>query len=144
MDIGNQVNKHAKQNGDFNCIIKEKLNACAGFAFKVKPGSGSSAAYHCIQPFHAHHLILKKVPENFEHLQEIPPFYLYIAIYRCNDCYLSRLIPGGLSFIAATRDTVCYRCNLIQQFLCTFNPFRIEGIVRPFSLFAPYNYFCIA
>ena len=31
LDIGNQVNKHAKQNSDFNCIIKGKTECLRRF-----------------------------------------------------------------------------------------------------------------
>ena len=62
LNIADYKNQEAEQHGNFDDIVKEKLNTCYPSVGKVKSHRGKSPAEEIIEPLHSEDLPLKEVP----------------------------------------------------------------------------------
>ena len=62
MNIGDCKNQYAEQHRDFQDIVDKKLDAAANAPIYIQAQCRQPNAEKFVQPFHAKHLILNKVP----------------------------------------------------------------------------------
>ena len=60
--VRNQEDQQAQQHGDLEHVIQEKLHAAANTGLRIQSGGGQKLIDQCIEPPHAQHLILNKLP----------------------------------------------------------------------------------
>ena len=73
MNIRDDKNQNKKQYGDFNYIIKKKVNASTNAAFYIKTKSREHFSNKSFKPLHSKNLILNKTSHNHYPLQQHEP-----------------------------------------------------------------------
>ena len=62
LNVRDDENEHAKQDGNFQHIVDEKLNAAADSPGNIQSEQRKQIADDGIEPFHSKYLVLKKQP----------------------------------------------------------------------------------
>ena len=62
MDVGNEEDQGAQQDGDLDHVVQKELQAAAQPGGDVQTEGTEQGANGDVQPFHAQNLILKKCP----------------------------------------------------------------------------------